>query len=225
MESTQGSAPIGLIVSATSPWRRKTGAIKGERFRWKTLLLESVDAALASRCRPIAIVLGTWAAGVRDEIAHRNDRDTFKVVVNWAWREGISSSIRQGLTTLEGLPGDIEGVVIARAGAVSTRAVDRLIEAHEAGQGPVIVSKHWREHATGSAGPALFSRSLFPELMSLRGAQSADRIVRRHATQIDPTITPGDESPHRRLLSGSEYGAVLQRAAGHGGQRSARAGR
>ncbi|HET7307447.1 MAG TPA: NTP transferase domain-containing protein [Gammaproteobacteria bacterium] len=189
---------VGLIVLATNPWLRLGGRRRGAHYRWKTLLLETVEAARVSRCRPVVVVLGNWAAGVRDEIGLPNERDKFKLVVNWAWREGISSSIRQGLTTLEGLPVDIGGVVIARAGSLSAREVNRLVDAHDAGQGPVVVPDYWRDYSSGDM-PALFSRSLFPELMGLRGAQDASDIVRRHAPQPDSTF----HISHRHLLSGN----------------------
>ncbi|HET7570680.1 MAG TPA: NTP transferase domain-containing protein [Gammaproteobacteria bacterium] len=192
--------PVGLIVLATNPWLRLDARRRGAHYRWKTLLLETVEAARASRCRPVVVVLGNWAAGVRDEIALPGERDKFKLVVNWAWREGISSSIRQGLTTLESLPEDIDGVVIARAGSLSAREVNRLIDAHDAGQGPVVVPDYWRDYSSGDM-PALFSRSLFSELMSLRGAEDASDIVRRHAPQPDNTF----HVSHRHLLSGNRH--------------------
>jgi molybdenum cofactor cytidylyltransferase len=175
---------MGLVVLANSAWLHRGEARRTAPRRRKTPLLEAVDAARASRCCPIVVVIGAWRAGVRDEFDMPDDRDTFRIVVNWSWREGVSTSIRQGLATLEELSEPVAGAVIAPAVSVTTATIDDLLARHESASGPVSAPSDWHHRPES---PALFNRALFPELMNLRGPQGLERVVRRHAPRRSPS--------------------------------------
>lgn len=142
-------------------------------------------------------MLGARDAILRDEIATTNEPGRLKVVVNWAWQEGISSSIRQGLTALEASPRPVDGAIFMRTWlAPPPGAIEQLLAAHKRGQDHAIVASRY-EACAGL--PALFDRRLFPELMRLRGGESLARIIRRYESRGGATYGyRGDESREYR---------------------------
>ncbi|HET7369454.1 MAG TPA: NTP transferase domain-containing protein [Gammaproteobacteria bacterium] len=174
-------SPVGLVILATDARVRLRRNRRRARYRGKTLLWQTVDAALASRCRPVIVVLSARDAILRDEIATTNEPGRLKVVINWAWQEGISSSIRQGITALDASPRQVNAAVFMRTRqAPVADAIESLLDAYEAGRGPVIASPNQRSGQPLYSPPALIHRKLFPDLLRLQGAQGLEHIMRRY---------------------------------------------
>lgn len=114
------------------------------------------------------------------------DRLEVSIVINPRWIDGIASSIRAGVNSL---PASVEGALLTLCDQpeVSTGHLDALIrrflERHES----IVASGYG-----GTAGvPALFPRSLFSELLSLKGDRGAKQIIERYNTRTDVIPFPG----------------------------------
>ena len=166
----------GLVLLAAGESARMGTPKQLLQFRGRSLLRGAAEEAVASGCRPVVVVLGAFASRLAGEVA---DLDV-RTVINLGWREGMGGSIRAGMTALlTGPAGDaVESVVIMLGDQpFCTAAYLRQLVARQEERGCSAVASSYR----GTCGvPALFSRSLFPELLALRGPEGARRILQRH---------------------------------------------
>ena len=157
------------------------------RYKGETLLSRSVNAALDSQCRPVIVVLGARAGALRDEIADTEAR----VVINHAWAEGMGSSIRCGIAALEAA-GQARAAVLTLCDQpfVTAGVIKRLIKTYHAKRSLLVASEYESKCERTRGVPALFSRSLFSELMSLRGSEGAKRVIVRHSNEATFIAVP-----------------------------------
>lgn len=176
------AAHIGIIVLAAGASTRMGQAKQLLRYKGETLLRRAVRVALDSQCRPVIVVLGAQARELHAEVADL----AAQVVVNQTWAEGLSASIRCGLTALEAATaGEAEAAVLMLCDQPFVNAADikRLVATYQA-KHPLVVAAEYEAAGEQTRGvPALFSRALFAELLALRGAAGAKRVIARHAQQ------------------------------------------
>ncbi|MGZ3820587.1 MAG: nucleotidyltransferase family protein [Mucilaginibacter sp.] len=96
----------GTIILAAGESRRMGQPKQNLVFQHKTLLERAVEAALASGCKPVIVVLGA-NAGLIDLTTNQD----VKLVHNPDWSEGMASSMRTGINELRKY-NDVEGVLI-----------------------------------------------------------------------------------------------------------------
>lgn len=177
---TDRTDPVGLVVLATDA-RMRLRRGRRRRYRGKTRLWRTVDAALASNCRPIIVVLEPRDTMLRDEIAIANEPGRLKVVINWSCREGASSSIRQGVTNLQDSPRHVEAATFVRARRTpNAGAIRELVSTYDSGRMPVVASRRADPAQPAVDAPVLFHRSLFGDLLRLHGEQGLTRVIHRH---------------------------------------------
>jgi len=131
------------------------------------------DAPTHTAGAPVVVVLGADASRMRAELA---DLDV-QVVVNPRWQEGLSTSIDAALTMLEATAG-VEAVLFTTCDQprVTSELLRELIGVYAGTRLRIVACAY-----AGTLGvPALFDRSLFPELRALRGDAGAKRIVEGH---------------------------------------------
>lgn len=162
----------GLLLAAGAG--RRFGMPKALVEHRGALLVEhAVRVLLDAGCAPVVVVLGASA----DEVRARADLAGTTVVDNPGWAEGMSSSLRAGLTELAGsgadavvvLPVDTPGVTAAAVRRLAERAgADALARAtYDGAPGhPVLIGRaHWdgvRAEAVGDEGarPYLLRREV-----------------------------------------------------------------
>jgi molybdenum cofactor cytidylyltransferase len=171
---------FAVVVLAAGGSTRMGGRFKLlEDLGGRPLVLWSVEAAMGSRCRPVVVVLGNRAEEVRRALPAG-----VEVVVCDGWREGMSSSIREGVRAL---PRESEGVVICLGDMpfVTTRTIDRLASAaRERGIAYCRVGGEIRS-------PSAFRSEFYADLMALRGDAGAKEVIRRNmdravGLEVDP---------------------------------------
>lgn len=161
----------------------------------KPLLVRAVEAALASTTWPVVVVLGAEAEKIRSLLA----RYPVIVTENPAWSEGMASSIRAAVTTLQQFSRSLDAALIALCDqpAFSTETIAQLVQA-QATTGRSIVAARY----SGRQGaPALFLREHFATLTALTGEEGARDLLNgptSHVAAVDlPALaldldTPGD---------------------------------
>lgn len=176
-------ARIAAVVLAAGASRRFGRANKllaplaGAPLFWQVL-----DAVLASRARPLVVVLGHQAGALRASLrryrvtrgASRTVR--WRLVVNRAYRSGMAGSLRAGLAAL---PADVDGAVVCLADMPGTRTalIERLRRAYRRGDDAVLPVAGGRR-----GNPVLLGRSLFAAVRrELRGDEGAKRLIARAA--------------------------------------------
>jgi molybdenum cofactor cytidylyltransferase len=166
-------APLrfGVIILAAGASTRMGSPKQLIAYEGKPLIVRAAEAALASRGRPVVIVLGAHAEQVRPVLL----RFPVLVTENPAWSEGMASSIRAGIDALSQLTPSLDAAMIALCDqpAFSAAVVDQLV-ATQRSTGRAIVAARY----SGRLGvPALFLREHFPALGALSGEEGARALI------------------------------------------------
>ena len=169
---------IGIVILAAGSSSRLGRPKQLLELGGTTLLSHTITEAVHSNACSAVIVLG--ANG--DLIANEIDGDIISIVKNKNWEEGMASSIRVGLDTLLNKTPSIEEVIfmVCDQPYISSLVLNDLISKHQQTGKPIVTSNYGE--AIGP--PALFHKSLFKELMQLKGDVGARKIIERHSNEV-----------------------------------------
>ncbi|MEO6314411.1 MAG: nucleotidyltransferase family protein [Chitinophagaceae bacterium] len=175
----------GNIVILAAGGSSRLGSPKQSLQYGETTLLEhSVRIALASMARRVTLVLGANAA--TGALNLQNEKLT--VIVNDQWQEGMAASIRCGLQhLLQQVPAP-ESVLYMACDQpfISVDLLDKLITLQKQKGHAVVASEY-----AGTMGiPAVFDKSLFPELMQLTGDAGAKKMMMQHKEKLAAVSFP-----------------------------------
>ncbi|HET9746748.1 MAG TPA: nucleotidyltransferase family protein [Chitinophagaceae bacterium] len=181
MSSTNETGAIILAGGSSSRLGKPKQLLE---FDGKSLLQKSIDAAINSDADPVIVVLGANAEQILPEI----DKSNVHVIINSGWEEGMASSIRVGLNEVLFNSPSAEAVILMVCDQpfISPGLINELVNTQNQ-TGKPIVSCNYGE-AVGP--PALFHRSLFNELMDLKGDLGARSIIRQHGDEAATILFP-----------------------------------
>lgn len=180
-------ADIAIVILAAGASTRLAVAKQLLTFRGRSLLRQAAEEALAAGGHPVLVVLGAHAARFHEEIGDL----PVSVVVNARWSEGMGTSIRAGIEALTAAVDSHEVVAavltVCDQPFLSAALLRELITAHQRSGRALVATTY-----AGTRGvPALFSRSLFPELLALHGHEGARRVIQAHPD--DTLVVPFPE--------------------------------
>lgn len=169
---------VGIVILAAGSSTRMGTPKQLLPYREHTLLSHTVEVAIASICHPIIVILGAYAEQIRPEISQY----PIQILENPRWNEGMSSSIQVGIQALDKASEKPEAVVITLCDQpfISTQLVNQLVETYFTTGKPIIAS----EYAGILGVPTLFSSSFFPNLMDLKGAAGAKKIIEKYSDRV-----------------------------------------
>lgn len=145
--------------------------VGGER-----LLRRTARLALEAGCAPVVVVLGCEAERMRAELAGLS----VAVAVNPEWREGMGSSLRCGVSSLDAT-GLVSILLLVCDQARLTGDHLRALLTRHAAAGLAITASQY----AGRAGvPAIFAAKLVPELLACAGDRGAREVIRRDAARV-----------------------------------------
>lgn len=175
---------IGLIILAAGAATRMGRPKQLLSYQGRSLILHAVEVALASMSQPIIVVLGAYLEQIKPELMPK----AVQVVENSQWQEGMSSSIRAGISMLLKTNPKLDAVIISLADQplVSPQIFNQLIQSYQETQKVIVASKY--NETTGV--PALFSNALFPELMQLEGDKGAKALIQKYIDTGLILLTP-----------------------------------
>jgi len=145
-------------------------------YNGKTLLQRSVEEALATGCRPVIVVLGANKDVIEPTIAG-TEAD---IAYNDNWQEGMSSSIRTGITHLQKTHAKISSVILMLCDQpfVTSELLKQLIQVNP----PQGITACAYSQAVGP--PVFFDSHYFSELLLLKGNEGAKQLMLRHEVHI-----------------------------------------
>ena len=131
-------------------------------------LVKTVNKALDL---PIFLVLGANTALIKPQLPNIK----LNIIENKYWQEGMGSSIRKGIQAVVDSAENFNGVLILVCDQpyITKASLQSLIQLQEEKCTPIAASFY----ANVAGTPALFHKSVFPELLALKGDQGARRII------------------------------------------------
>jgi len=174
------SPNIGIIILAAGASSRMGTPKQLLPYRGRSFLSHIAEAAVASVCHPVVVVLGANTEQLKPEVSQL----PVQVVENQHWAEGMSSSIRSGIEALNGMSQNLEAVAIALCDQpfVSSQIINQIVAAYRFTGKPIVASEY-----AGTLGvPALFSRAFFPELMALGASEGAKHLIKKYFHKVFP---------------------------------------
>ena len=140
----------------------------------------------------VVVVLGAEIEQSRAALADR----PIQIVINSAWAEGQSSSLKAGLAAL---PANVTSAVflLVDLPAVTPPIVNALIERHQQTLAPLV----WPEYQGRRGNPVLFDRALFAELFQIQGDTGGKPVLAAHRDQAervavdDPAVVQDIDRP------------------------------
>lgn len=158
-----GRETVAAVVLAAGRSERMGQAKQLLPLHGRTLLAHSLANVLGSAADPIVLVLGYAAKQIQCETpAELLDKVT--VVINADYAEGMSSSLRAGLTAL-GPQADAALIVLADQPFVKPETINAMIEAYRQHSAEIVVPCYQGRRGN----PVLLGRAVFPEAMKLVG--------------------------------------------------------
>jgi molybdenum cofactor cytidylyltransferase len=165
------SKRVGAIILAAGESSRFGRPKQLVKLEGKPLVRRVADAALAANCSPVIVVTGNAAGEVKRVLRATNAI----IVENKEWKKGIGTSIRAGIEYLTKNAPNVDAAVLLTCDQpfVDADVLNRLITLHFKTKKPIVASAY----ADTLGIPALFERSIFPELLLLRGSSGAKPVI------------------------------------------------
>lgn len=150
----------------------------------RPLIVRTVEALLETAVWPVVVVLGANADQIRPALAQH----PVLVVENPAWSEGMASSIRTGIITLQQFSRTLNGglIVLCDQPAFCAAAVNALIAAQQATGKSIVASRY----AGRQGAPALFLRDQFATLAALTGEEGARALLNGNPAAVSAIELP-----------------------------------
>ncbi|MEV0260172.1 nucleotidyltransferase family protein [Streptomyces sp. NPDC050617] len=172
--------PVAGLLLAAGGGRRLGGRPKALlEHRGRPLVERAARELLAGGCAPVRVVLGAAAERVRarTDLAALTGHEP---LVNPDWAQGMGSSLRAGLRSLEGCGASAVLVMLVDQPGMGAAAVARVLAAHRAGADLVAASYDGRR-----GHPVLFGAARWAEVAaSATGDRGARAYLRAHAEEI-----------------------------------------
>jgi xanthine dehydrogenase accessory factor len=189
-----GSDESAVVILAAGGSRRLGRPKQLVEIEGQPLVRRAAEAALSAGSGSVHVIVGAEVVRVREALQDL----PVELVINDAWKEGVASSIRAAIETIEQRERPVETLILMLCDqpGVSGDVLRRLLDAYRTTRAPVVASRY----PEGPGVPALFHAELFPALKSLDGDVGARELIRHLDRDVvtipfsltDDIDTPGD---------------------------------
>lgn len=161
----------GIVVLAAGQSRRLGSPKQLLSFEGDVLISRAIEVATHSGIHPVVVVLGAHATMIEPYVK----KSSIQIVINKAWEEGVSSSIKKGLETMIDFFPAVDGVLfmVCDQPFLQPSLIEKLIEVQNTSGKPAAAATY--DGIIGT--PALFHSSLFNILMQLEGDKGARKLL------------------------------------------------
>lgn len=141
----------------------------------EVLLVRTVRIALEAGCSPAIVVTGFEAEKMQAALTGF----AVKFAHNAEWQDGMGSSLRCGVETLDS-SAQRAMLLVCDQLALSSDVLRGLLLTHSSCGNPIVASRY-----DGRLGvPAIFSSRFFPELCAVAGDRGARGVLESHANEV-----------------------------------------
>lgn len=173
------------------------------------LLRHTIRTALASQLAEVIVVLGHRAGEIASQVGELGQ----KTVINTAFAQGQSTSLRAGLDAVDS-DSDAALFLLGDQPEVPVEVINQIMAAH-ARESAAIVAPTYGE-TTGH--PVLFSRELFDELRDVSGDVGAREVIARHR-DVRLLVPVAGDAPPGDADTPAEYSDLVTRWSNPSAQR------
>jgi molybdenum cofactor cytidylyltransferase len=161
----------GIVILAAGQSKRLGQPKQLLPFGGTALVVRVADAACRIKLYPVLVVLGAHAEKIQPYL----NMPGLKVVVNEEWEEGMASSIRKGLAAMDQFYPHLDGIMflVCDQPHLDHQLIRDLIQLQDETGKPVAACNYAGKLGT----PALFHKTLFQELMQLKGDAGARKLL------------------------------------------------
>ncbi|MCA0229307.1 MAG: nucleotidyltransferase family protein [Bacteroidetes bacterium] len=165
---------IGIIILAAGESKRMGSPKQLLQIEGKSLIHRTAEIALATDCYPVVLVIGANKPQIAPEIVDL----PLTIIDNPMWHEGMSSSVKIGLAGVYMTYKEVEAVIILVCDQpyLSVSLLERMVEIYTTKKPRLIACRYGEELGV----PALFDRTLFEELLDLKGDKGAKPVLMKH---------------------------------------------
>ena len=165
---------IGIIILAAGESKRMGSPKQLLQIEGKSLIHRTAEIALATDCYPVVMVIGANKPQIAPEIVDL----PLTIIDNPMWHEGMSSSVKIGLAGVYMTYKEVEAVIILVCDQpyLSVSLLERMVEIYTTKKPRLIACRYGEELGV----PALFDRTLFEELLDLKGDKGAKPVLMKH---------------------------------------------
>ena len=175
MPQTSADPSLHAVVLAAGASTRFGSPKQLVRVDGRPLLHAVVARAVELAGHSVTVVLGAHAGELSALLRH----SPASVIVNRDWPEGLASSIRAGVARV---PSACDGVLLLLADQPNVTLEDlRRLAGAWRRQTDYIVAA---QYASATGVPAIFPRTSFPDLASLRGDRGARSLLQRNPDRV-----------------------------------------
>jgi len=174
---------IGIVILAAGDSRRLGQPKQLLPWNQGTILEYIVNVALALSVEPVFVVLGAEQKRIRSVLPR-----SVRIIVNPYWPEGVASSIREGVLTLEKLYPESQGVLFLSCDQplVAVGHLSKMLTLFRQSDRTIMAASY-----AGTVGiPVIFSRGWFPKLRQLTGDQGAKVLLTKYPDDLATMSLP-----------------------------------
>lgn len=168
----------GIIILAAGSSSRMGQPKQQLVYGNKTLLQRAIEAAKGVQAHALMVVLGANNQTILDDV----DSKHLDIVINPDWEQGMSSSIKAGITALQTLYPKVDHVLVMLCDQpfVDTELLVKLIEAKPLTDDAIVAC----EYKSTIGVPVLFGKSWFADLQDLNGEDGAKKLLLAHQDKV-----------------------------------------
>ena len=198
---TRIESRVGAVVLAAGSSSRMGEAKQLLPLADSTVLERTLKNLLDAKLDEIVLVLGSSAETIQQRLTESSMKDV-KICVNPEYGEGMTTSLCAGLSALDEHM-NAALVVLADQPFVRAETLDRIVTQYKHSDALIVIPMF-----QGSRGnPVLLDRSLFSEVMALRGdvgcraifCNHLDRIIKVEANDIGILLDIDNMDDYERL--------------------------
>lgn len=193
----------GILIVAAGQSKRLGVPKQLLTYQGETLINRLIGLVKKSTRFPITLVLGANAKAIKDQLSEPD----LSIVINNEWEEGMASSIRTGVKNILAQNASAEGIMILVCDQpfLTEQHIQSLFETQRSTMLPMAACYY-----AGVVGtPALFHRSIFPELLELKGDIGAKSIIKKREAEVaklyfdEGAIDIDTMADYQQLIGGS----------------------
>ncbi|MCE2612161.1 nucleotidyltransferase family protein [Flavobacteriaceae bacterium D16] len=166
---------IKILILAAGKGHRMGSTKQLLPYQQQTLLGSVIELANSLSLGKPLVVLGYEA----EEILSTLGDVQAEFITNYDWSKGMGNTLSEAVKAASDHKTNVQAVLVLLADQprVTRAHLLRLVQAYLQEKYRIIATKY----SNGGGVPAIFDKSIFPDLMKLEGDQGARQIIRNHA--------------------------------------------